>query len=120
MGLSTPLLVTKYAETVPAPAPAWALETYSSDGSVGRNSLPNGPTACAGKGEPGAAVSRPSAPTVKLSMKDGPALGPTSVPTRRSPVALKRTSPGRAVGDRATVELLSGLSLPLGLNVKPV
>jgi hypothetical protein len=39
---------------------------------VGRNSLPNGPTACDENGEHGAGVSRPSAPTEKLSMNDVP------------------------------------------------
>src|SRR6266571_2803055 len=90
---------TRYAETLPAFAPACAFETYSSDGSVGRNWLPNGPTAWAGKGEPGAGVSRPSSPTMKLSMNDGPLAGPTSVPTSFVPVELKSTSPGNAVAN---------------------
>ena len=32
------------ADTVPLPVPPWALETNSCRGSVGRNSLPNGPS----------------------------------------------------------------------------
>src|SRR5205814_5002490 len=105
---------------LPRLAPPCALETYSSLESVGRNSLPNGPTACAANGEPGAAVRSPSAPTVKLSMNDGPFAGPTSVPTRRVPVELNSTSPGRAVGDSGTVELPSGVSTPAELSVNPV
>ena len=59
------------AETVPLPpAPSWALETNSWSAFVGLNSLPNGPTPCAGNGEPAAAVSRPSPPTVKLSISE--------------------------------------------------
>src|SRR6476619_2131684 len=59
-----PSLPSLKAEIVPVPGPTlWALETKSWDGSVGRNSLPNGPSPCAANGEPAAAVSRPSPPT---------------------------------------------------------
>ena len=71
-----------------------ALETKSWLGLVGRNSLPNGPRPWAGNGEPGAAVSRPSKPTVKLSISEVP----TSVPTSLVPVVLNSTSAGRGTG----------------------
>ena len=80
--VSVPLAESWNAETVPVPA-LWALETNSWFGLVGRNSLPNGPRPCAGKGEPGAAVRRPPRPTVKLSIWDVPTRVPTSlVPCR--------------------------------------
>ena len=50
------------AETVPVPAPSWALDTYSWLGFVGRNSLPNGPSALrrerrtGGRGQPAVAA----------------------------------------------------------------
>ena len=56
--VSVPLAESRNAETVPAPAPSWALDTKSWRGLVGRNSLPNGPRPWAGNGDPGAAVSR--------------------------------------------------------------
>src|SRR2546423_705342 len=87
-----PSAPTLNAETVPLPAPAWAFDTNSWLGSVGRNSLPNGPAACAAKGEPGAAVRRPSEPTLKLSISELP----TRVPTRLVPAELNSTSPGCA------------------------
>src|SRR5450755_1502326 len=63
-----PFRDTRNADTVPLLAPPWALETNSCSGLVGRNSLPNGPGPCAANGEPGAAVRRPSEPTLKLSI----------------------------------------------------
>src|SRR5205823_5184451 len=88
--VSVPSLATLNAETVPAPDPPCAFETKSWLGSVGRNSLPKGPGPCAAEGEPGATVSRPSAPTAKLSISDVA----TRTPTRLVPSPLKRTSPG--------------------------
>jgi len=105
IGLKTPLCATWNAEIDPFPAPPCALETYSRDGFVGENSLPNGPAACAEKGEPGAGVSRPSSSTRKLSMRK--VLGsvvPTSTPMRLAPAELKRMSPGLAVDGSGTVE----------------
>jgi hypothetical protein len=48
------------------------LDTNSWLGLVGRNWLSNGPTPWAVNGEPGAAVSRPLSPTVKLSICEVP------------------------------------------------
>src|SRR5579859_6104921 len=90
---------------VPVPAPTlWALDTNSWSGLVGRNSLPNGPRPWAVNGDPVALVSRPSKPTVKLSITEVP----TSVPTSLVPVPLNSTSAG---GARAAVgaEAESGL-----------
>ena len=81
---------TRNADTVPALAPPWAFETNSCDGLVGLNSLPNGPGACAANGEPGAAASRPSLFTRKLSISEVA----TRVPASFVPVELKSTSPG--------------------------
>jgi 2-haloacid dehalogenase len=50
-------------------APLCALDTYSWLGLVGRNSLPNDPTPCAGKRVAG--VICPPLPTLKLSTNDG-------------------------------------------------
>ena len=69
-------------------------------GLAGRNSLPNGPRPWAGNGDPGAAVSRPPEPTVKLSIREGP----TSVPTSLVPVPLNSTSPGAASEASVTVD----------------
>src|ERR1700741_2595476 len=86
---------------VPVPAPMlWALDTNNWLGLVGRNSLPNGPRPWAGHGEPGAAVSRPSKPTVKLSITEVP----TSVPTSLVPVLLNSTSAGAALAASVTVD----------------
>src|SRR5437763_17008450 len=87
---SAPSAATLNAETVPLPVPAWAFETNSWLGLVGRNSLPKGPAACAGIGDPGAGVRRPLEPTVKLSISELP----TRVPTTLVPVELNSTSPG--------------------------
>ena len=82
--VSVPLPESAKAETVPVPAPTlWALDTKSWPGSVGRNSLPNGPRPCAGNGEPGAAVRRPPKPTVKLAIWEVPTRVPTSFCCRR-------------------------------------
>src|SRR5580765_4420465 len=71
--VNVPSAASLKAEIVPVPAPTlWALETKSCVGSVGRNSLPNGPRPCAGNGDAAAAVSSPSAPTVKLSISEVP------------------------------------------------
>src|SRR5206468_3565566 len=83
---NAPSPLTSNADTLPRLAPSWALDTYSSDGLVGRNSLPNGPIFWAGNGEPAAALRCPSALTAKLSISDVP----TSVPTRFLPVELNR------------------------------
>src|SRR5437763_12579321 len=88
--VSVPSPATLNAETLPAPAPPWALETNSWVGSVGRNSLPNGPGPCAAKGAPGAAVRRPSEATAKLSISDVA----TRTPPRLVPLPFNRPSPG--------------------------
>src|SRR3954453_6070101 len=98
--VSVPSLASVKAETVPLLAPPWALETNSWVGSVGRNSLPNGPGPCAGKGEPGAAVRRPSAPTLNLSISELL----TRTPTSFVPSPLKSTSPGADPSGSGTVE----------------
>src|SRR5439155_1196653 len=100
------------AETVPALAPLCALETKSCTGLVGRNSLPNGPRPWAVNGEPGAAVSRPSPPTVKLSISELA----TRVPTSLLPSALKNTSPGWEPSGSVTVETVS---VPSAWRSKP-
>src|SRR5207237_974267 len=102
--VSVPSLPSLKAETVPLPVPPCALETNSCVGSVGRNSLPNGPEPCAANGEPGAAVRRPFAPTTKLSITEGP----TSAPMSLVPSRLKRTSPGEDPAGSATVEPATG------------
>src|SRR5436305_12918961 len=114
--VSVPSLPSLKAETVPLPAPPWALETKSWVASVGRNSLPNGPGPWAANGEAGAAVSRPSPPTVKLSISEVPTLVPTSL----VPSPLNRTSPGEEPAGRGTVEPASGRRWPPELSVKPV
>src|SRR2546421_547266 len=88
--VSVPSPATLNAETLPASAPPWALETNSWLGSVGRNSLPNGPGPCAAKGEPGAAVRRPSEATAKLAISDVF----TRTPTTLVPLPLNRMAPG--------------------------
>src|SRR5262249_15986955 len=114
--LSVPSPATLNAETVPASGPPWAFETNSWLESVGRNSLPNGPGPCAGNGEPGAAVGRPSSPTAKPSMSDAP----TRPPTKIAPSPLNRMSPGDEPFGNETVESGSGRRRPLGSSVKPV
>src|ERR1700722_3768985 len=104
------------AETVPAPAPPWAFETYSWLGSVGRNSEPNGPTPCAAYGDPAAACRRPVGSTKKLSICEDA----TRVPTSLVPGALKRTSPGWALSGSATVEPGRGCRRPLKPSTNPV
>src|ERR1700747_2728673 len=102
---------------VPVLAPTlWALDTNSWPGLVGRNLLPNGPRPWAGNGESGAAVSRPSEPTVKLSITDVP----TSVPTSLVPVPLNSTSAGAALAASVTVDPGIGSRRPLGRSRKPV
>src|ERR1700683_3213160 len=102
---------------VPVPAPTlWALDTNSWPGLVGRNSLPNGPNPWAGNGEPGAAVSLPSKPTVKLSITEVPA----SVPASLVPVPLNSTSSGAALAASVTVEPGIGNRRPLKPSRKPV
>src|SRR5213078_3892997 len=98
--VSVPLLPSLKAETVPLLVPPWAFDTNSWVGSVGRNSLPNGPGPCAANGEPGAAVSRPLPSTVKLSIS----VVPTRVPTSLVPSPLKRMSPGEDPSGSGTVE----------------
>src|SRR5208282_3766124 len=115
--VSVPLKESANAETVPVPAPTLcALDTNSWSGLVGRNSLPNGPSPWAGNGDPGAAVSRPSKPTVKLSMTEVP----TSVPASLVPVPLNSTSAGAALAARVTVDRGIGNRRPLKPSRKPV
>src|ERR1700678_2937974 len=95
---STPAPESVNAETVPSPVPLWALDTNSWLGLVGRNWLPNGPGPRGGNGDPGAAVSRPPSPTVKLSICEVP----TRVPTSLVPVPLNSTSPGWGAEGSAT------------------
>ena len=85
-------------------------------GLVGRNSLPNGPRPWAGNGEPGAAVSRPPKPTVKLSITEVP----TSVPTSLVPVPLNSTSAGAALAASETVDPGIGIRRPKKPSRKPV
>src|SRR6185437_5060714 len=116
MEVSTPAGESVNAETVPSPAPLWALDTNSWPGLVGRNWLPNGPSPWAVNGEPAAAVSRPLRPTVKLSIWEVP----TRVPISLLPVLLNSTSPGWAAEGKATVEPGTGVRLPQGVSRKPV
>src|ERR1700759_2860881 len=102
---------------VPVPAPMlWALDTNNWLGLVGRNSLPNGPSPWAGNGEPGAAFSLPSKPTVKLSITEVP----TSVPASLVPVLLNSTSAGAAWGAGVGVAGGIGTKRPLKPSRKPV
>src|ERR1700722_1126244 len=111
-----PLKESLNAETVPVPAPTLcALDTKSWLGLVGRNSLPNGPSPWAGNGDPGAAVSRPLKPTVKLSITEVP----TSVPTSLVPVPLNSTSAGAALAASVTVDRGIGNRWPLEPSRKP-
>src|SRR5580704_14805417 len=115
-GESVPSVESVNAETVPLlTAVLCALETNSWPGSVGRNSLPNGPRPSALNGDPGAAASRPPEPTVKLSITEVP----TSVPASLVPVPLNSTSPGAASAGSETVEPGIGSSRPLGRSRKP-
>jgi hypothetical protein len=66
--------------------------------------------------EPGAAVSRPSKPTVKLSICEVP----IPVRIRLVPVLWNCTSPGWAELGKATVEPGTGVRLPHGLSRRPV
>src|SRR6516162_10649349 len=117
IGASVPSAESLNADTVPLPAPAlWALDTNSWSGLVGRNWLPNGPSPWAGKGEPGAAVSRPPGPTVKLSIWDVP----TRVPASLVPSPLNSTSPGWAPSGSATAEPAIGARRPFRWSRKPV
>src|SRR5579872_2545990 len=119
--LSTPPRDTLNADTEPFPAPPCAFETYRRWGATGENSLPNGPAACAGNGDPAAGVIRPLGSTTKLSMRN--VLGsvvPTSTPTRFFPVALNRMSPGFAVFGSAKVEPLIGTRRPSSFKWNPV
>src|ERR1700722_9996876 len=114
--VSVPLKESENAEMVPLlVAVLWALDTNSWSGSVGRNSLPNGPSPWAGNGDPGAAVSRPSKPTVKLSITEVP----TSVPASLVPVALNSTSAGAALAASVTVDRGIGNRRPLEPSRKP-
>jgi len=92
------------------------LDTNSWPGLVGRNSLPNGPGPWAGNGDPGAAVSLPSKPTVKLSITEVP----TSVPASLLPVPLNSTSAGAALAASVTVDPGIGNSRPSKPSRKPV
>src|SRR5258708_15152013 len=114
--VSVPSAATLNAETLPWLAPPCALETNSWLGLVGRNSLPNGPTPCAAKGEPGAAASRPSRRTAKLSISEVP----TRVPAGRVPPELNRTSPGSDPLVSEIVEPANARSRPPEFIVKTV
>jgi len=115
--VSVPSWESVYAEMVPlSGAVLWALETNSWSGLVGRNSLPNGPRPWAVNGDPGALVSRPSKPTVKLSISEVP----TSVPIRLVPVPLNRTSAGAALEASETVDPGIENRRPLNPSRKPV
>ena len=114
--LSVPPGASVNAETVPLPGPPCAFETNSCVGLVGRNSLPNGPRPCAANGDPAAAVRRPSAPTVKLSISEVL----TRVPTSFVPSPLNRTSPGWVASASVTVEPAIARRWPPALSVKPV
>src|SRR5271165_5716396 len=98
-----PCSLTENAETVPLPAPPWALLTNSCEGSVGRNSEPNGPGPCAVNGDPGAAVRRPPQPMWKLAICELLTSGTTS----RRPVGSTTTSSGPEPDGSATVECAS-------------
>ena len=113
--LRTPRRLTWKADTVPRPAPAWALETYSWAGLVGRNSAPIGPRLWAANGEPAAAFSRPSDCTVKLSINDVL----SRVPTTLSPVELKNTLPTPEPSGTATVWPGSATSWPCEVSSNP-
>ena len=67
------------------------------------------------KGEPWAASRRPLGSTAKLSICEVP----VRVPMRRSPVALKNTSPRPEPSGTVTVECGTGISLPTGFSLKP-
>ena len=82
---------------------------------MGRNSLPKGPGAWAANGDPGAAVSRPSSPTAKLSISEVL----MRAPTRLVPVPLKSTSPASEPSGSATVEPASVRRWPPAPSVKP-
>src|SRR5258708_4353198 len=119
--LNAPAFVTLNAETEPLPAPPCAFEMYRCEGLAGENSLPKGPAAWAGNGEPAAGVSSPSDPTTKLSTRNVLAtVVPTSTPMRLVPVELKRMSPGFAVAGRLSVDPGNGTRWPPGLSVNPV
>src|SRR6516225_4924782 len=116
-GDSVPSAESVNAETVPLlTVVLCASETNSWPGSVGRNSLPNGPRPSALNGDPGAAASRPPEPTVKLSITEVP----TSVPASLVPVPLNSTSPGAASAASDTVDPAIGSRRPLGRSRKPV
>ncbi|MGC1287100.1 MAG: hypothetical protein WA895_29630 [Streptosporangiaceae bacterium] len=85
------------------------METNSWLGFVGRISLPNGPRACAGNGDPCASVSRPLKPTVKLEICEVR----TSFPTSLVPVRLNSTSLGWELLARGTVDPRTGNRCPL-------
>src|SRR5260370_7017704 len=113
MELRAPLAATWNADTDPAPAPACALDTYRCEGFAGENSLPNGPAASAGNGEPAAGVIRPLASTVKLSIKNVLAeVVPTSTPIRFVPFELNRPSPRLALLHSPTLEPLLADNTP--------
>src|SRR5207237_7756826 len=108
--VSVPSDATSKAETVPLPVPSWAFETNTCVGSVGRNSLPNGPAPCAANGDPGAAERRPSGWTAKLSISDVL----TRTPSRRVPSPLNSTSPGEDPSGSGTVDPARGRRRPPG------
>src|SRR4029079_16328558 len=78
-----PFAPTVYTDTEPAPPPSWAFETNRRSSSTGEKALPNGPIRWAANGEPGAAVSRPSAPIRNASRELGPAVRPPPRATSR-------------------------------------
>ena len=116
MGVSWPNRLSRYADTVPRPAPLCALLTNSSAGRAGENSAPSWPRPCPVNGEPWAGSRRPSGATTKLSISEVP----VRVPTRWLPRALKNTSPRPELSGTVYVEPGIGVSVPLKLSRKPV
>jgi len=71
-GDSWPEKLSRYADTVPRPAPLCALLTNSGAALAGGNSAPSWPRPCPVKGEPLAASSWPPGSTTKLSICEVP------------------------------------------------
>ena len=114
-GDSWPEKLSRYADTVPRPAPLCALLTNSGAALAGGNSAPSWPRPCPVKGEPLAASSWPPGSTTKLSIWEVP----VRVPMRWSPVALKNTSPRPASSGTVTVVPGIAVRLPLRCRRKP-
>src|SRR5450631_290045 len=81
IGESWPDKLSRYADTVPRPAPLCALLTNSCEGLAGENAAPSWPRPCPVKGEPLAASRWPPGSTSKLSISNahnGAGLGTVS------------------------------------------